>query len=86
MGSTRWKSSLPASRRDHPHIHGEHSFRLRCRSRPRGSPPYTWGALVNPDGAIRILRITPIYMGSTLKQEDYNAANLGSPPYTWGAH
>ena len=65
MGSTPGPGRRPQFREDHPHIHGEH--KLSCRSRPPliGSPPYTWGAPLKNAGCKGVVRITPIYMGST---------------------
>ena len=45
MGSTSSSASPSCPARDHPHIHGEHSFGHLLTVTDRGSPPYTWGAL-----------------------------------------
>ena len=65
MGSTefgRHQVSVPG---DHPHIHGEHNNFYFAFNNPKGSPPYTWGALVTTITNVDYERITPIYMGST---------------------
>ena len=50
---------------DHPHIHGEHKFSSKWACGSKGSPPYTWGAPICGQQFSTLLRITPIYMGST---------------------
>ena len=52
---------------DHPHIHGEHIFIKSRLNTSTGSPPYTWGALLSSPRTTDLFRITPIYMGSTVK-------------------
>ena len=51
--------------RDHPHIHGEHETGLTADEVNKGSPPYTWGALIIVVLVDFAVGITPIYMGST---------------------
>ena len=67
MGSTvsRFKGDLVPW--DHPHIHGEHAISELDADKLTGSPPYTWGAPTRYDDYVGIsVRITPIYMGSTV--------------------
>ena len=50
-----------------------------------GSPPYTWGALIEVSIGPIIQRITPIYMGST--QVYWNDANgARDHPHIHGEH
>ena len=65
MGSTSRSAFTASTSWDHPHIHGEHFCSWSGRFRCVGSPPYTWGALLNRLYALFMDRITPIYMGST---------------------
>ena len=65
MGSTHGERRPVYRSKDHPHIHGEHFCSWSGRFRCVGSPPYTWGALLNRLYALFMDRITPIYMGST---------------------
>ena len=67
MGSTATLTFTVNIQGDHPHIHGEHTGLDFMYTVAKGSPPYTWGAPDNRSRAILVLRITPIYMGSTLK-------------------
>ena len=67
MGSTFLLSFIDLGLWDHPHIHGEHSRYPRLLALPQGSPPYTWGARILDFAGNSGVRITPIYMGSTLK-------------------
>ena len=67
MGSTQLAVDNGYPSRDHPHIHGEHTALASATSLVSGSPPYTWGALAMIALVPFWLRITPIYMGSTLK-------------------
>ena len=66
MGSTISCGDTLQQQRDHPHIHGEHRISSSCRMSNVGSPPYTWGALDEVLCGFFIVRITPIYMGSTI--------------------
>ena len=52
---------------DHPHIHGEHTHTVSALVIIRGSPPYTWGAPAPVKENKSVHGITPIYMGSTVK-------------------
>ena len=65
MGSTTTTDFLQFSNQDHPHIHGEHLSINQGLTGHQGSPPYTWGAHIRSMGIYPIMRITPIYMGST---------------------
>ena len=65
MGSTSNGLRLPRTAWDHPHIHGEHPTIPVMQQMAKGSPPYTWGALVHFGVDTREHGITPIYMGST---------------------
>ena len=68
MGSTRLSLTKQRFRQDHPHIHGEHvDVHTKTIVSP-GSPPYTWGAQYLILTAELGVRITPIYMGSTLNE------------------
>ena len=46
MGSTGWRLSIRLYQQDHPHIHGEHCSSKDLYGCLKGSPPYTWGALL----------------------------------------
>ena len=65
MGSTIGIRAVESLDRDHPHIHGEHLSREAQKTVFKGSPPYTWGAPAVAVATLPIIRITPIYMGST---------------------
>ena len=65
MGSTSVGHKICSLHQDHPHIHGEHWLTRMVRLEYLGSPPYTWGALVQVLAVTTDLGITPIYMGST---------------------
>ena len=65
MGSTQQPAQNLARPRDHPHIHGEHKHLVGLITPAKGSPPYTWGALLYRYSVTPAPRITPIYMGST---------------------
>ena len=67
MGSTVKKVAPSARSEDHPHIHGEHFASDTVDLPSRGSPPYTWGAPSGDSVTYLGEGITPIYMGSTLK-------------------
>ena len=71
MGSTAFKFCLIKFSQDHPHIHGEHIVSVDRLLTDRGSPPYTWGALLARGLNKTTIRITPIYMGSTFKVIDH---------------
>ena len=65
MGSTSLSAFSTGIFEDHPHIHGEHTYRTMLAPLHQGSPPYTWGAQKEVHGCLVLVRITPIYMGST---------------------
>ena len=67
MGNTQGSWDLDALAEDHPHIHGEHEYAPDSSFPSQGSPPYTWGTHTVESGMIPFKRITPIYMGNTLK-------------------
>ena len=67
MGSTHARFHWFITGQDHPHIHGEHSMKLAIKLPVVGSPPYTWGALARALANCSLPGITPIYMGSTVK-------------------
>ena len=46
MGSTWLILAVLKGFKDHPHIHGEHAIYGRRTLAVLGSPPYTWGALI----------------------------------------
>ena len=67
MGNTpshrnRWRRP-----EDHPHIHGEYYPVFRWPTYPSGSPPHTWGIPFSSASQIRVNRITPTYMGNTIR-------------------
>ena len=66
MGSTQYLIQILQLYQDHPHIHGKHNFADVIVALAVGSPPYTWGAPVCVIIRIHVIRITPIYMGSTI--------------------
>ena len=65
MGNTLVQYWCNEVYKDHPHIHGEYSDRPSTQCHLAGSPPHTWGILLQ----LRILEsnqwITPTYMGNT---------------------
>ena len=70
---------------DHPHIHGEH-YQLEVKPQiDRGSPPYTWGALLDYEAQYQMTRITPIYMGST-KRPTHRSECQWDHPHIHGEH
>ena len=66
-GAPQQQIDAITSLEDHPHIHGEHNDQVVSTINIKGSPPYTWGARQLPIGQVPAPGITPIYMGSTLK-------------------
>ena len=67
MGSTVVPDEVGSEAEDHPHIHGEHKRLVKRQLWRLGSPPYTWGAQHAKINRQDSARITPIYMGSTLR-------------------
>ena len=49
-----------------------------------GSPPHTWGILMNSLMVDYKVRITPTYMGNTAPLKYKHVGLMGSPPHTWG--
>ena len=85
MGSTRCSTVGSRLRQDHPHIHGEHGHEVTRVELSKGSPPYTWGALLNIKKSSLLNGITPIYMGST-GQCLFKPAPVGDHPHIHGEH
>ena len=79
MGSTFGRKTGPLRIWDHPHIHGEHLSSSRTKRTPKGSPPYTWGARAPGKFRTHIIRITPIYMGSTAKCYNFKFIHRDHP-------
>ena len=67
MGNTTRGWSKNGQARDHPHIHGEYHTILIVRIFLVGSPPHTWGIQQGVNLGLRVVRITPTYMGNTDK-------------------
>ena len=65
MGNTIFKGIYGMIIEDHPHIHGEYPIAFSNSSRKKGSPPHTWGILQRQPTRMRVLGITPTYMGNT---------------------
>ena len=85
MGSTATFFLQKIQKRDHPHIHGEHTLRSLMMKRMKGSPPYTWGALGAFSADKIWTGITPIYMGSTLSVKFLRQYD-GDHPHIHGEH
>ena len=81
-GSHYWAKGLP---KDHPHIHGEHGSTTMFDTLDKGSPPYTWGALVANRCREIGNGITPIYMGSTVEHGRWLGLS-GDHPHIHGEH
>lgn len=73
MGNTRPALIRLHVIRDHPHIHGEYSADDINRIASAGSPPHTWGIPIHFGSRIHYRRITPTYMGNTLKDPCHTA-------------
>ncbi len=65
MGSTIRNAILPVHHQNHPHIHGEYNKMYGKDVRKSESSPYTWGVRVLRILKNNVMRIIPIYMGST---------------------
>ena len=50
----------------HPHIHGEYEKSFGCLRALGGSPPHTWGILIEAFHRLQQSRFTPTYMGNTI--------------------
>ena len=85
MGSTTPLPIWPSRLRDHPHIHGEHTGSSLLDVSCSGSPPYTWGAPASFLSASSLTRITPIYMGSTVKSL-FSLLGIKDHPHIHGEH
>ena len=68
----------------HPHIRGEDAWSRRRGKRINGSPPHTWGRLLQNTLDPHASRFTPTYVGKTISDTRDQAALFGSPPHTWG--
>ena len=79
MGSTNSGTSTDLVLEDHPHIHGEHITTPSAPFAFIGSPPYTWGAQNFHPFERGIVRITPIYMGSTTSRHLLTRARWDHP-------
>ena len=72
MGNTPLASSIASSFWDHPHTHGEYADDKGDKALNLGSPPYTWGILVQVLSQPFWKGITPIHMGNTKRYLVYN--------------
>ena len=68
----------------HPHARGENDVGLCAHDRPDGSPPRSWGQLLQAATA-RPTRFTPTLVGKTCART-CDARLHGSPPRSWGRH
>ena len=66
MGNTVCQIRCITTAKDHPHIHGEYLSNFIWVVPVRGSPPHTWGILVEVIDQEAEFRITPTYMGNTI--------------------
>ena len=79
MGNTIFTTTIWPWSKDHPHIHGEHWWRVIRQSANLGSPPHTWGTLNIGDHVKVGDGITPTYMGNTSQLRVDNNANQDHP-------
>ena len=67
MGNTLTLVFRSPGPRDHPHLRGEYRSQLIRISKDTGSPPPTWGIRRNPEEVSKVVRITPTYVGNTVR-------------------
>ena len=67
MGNTCWRPEKGKTHWDHPHVHGEYFKMSEIMSLTLGSPPRTWGILLQLLTNKVKTRITPTYMGNTIE-------------------
>ena len=66
MGNTSRTELRISGAKDHPHIHGEYSMKREFLKNMEGSPPHTWGILIELFETTSVAGITPTYMGNTM--------------------
>ena len=72
-------------KKDHPHIHGEHSVYGISLNSLSGSPPHTWGTRTCVIKLIYCIGITPTYMGNT-SQNFGRHIKVRDHPHIHGEH
>ena len=65
VGNTPKRLHRSQSKRDHPHLCGEHSKTLAYGLGGKGSPPPVWGTQSGPQKMKKCARITPTCVGNT---------------------
>ena len=66
MGNTNIELLVVHIFEDHPHIHGEYISNRITNFWCKGSPPHTWGILIELFETTSVAGITPTYMGNTM--------------------
>ena len=85
MGNTDELDGLFRYNKDHPHIHGEHRHEATLRQSFLGSPPHTWGTLLNKATSSFVAGITPTYMGNT-DTDTETSSETKDHPHIHGEH
>ena len=85
MGSTHSNRHPSLSRRDHPHIHGEHLITLAHHDLTDGITPIYMGSTVLAYVMHVIDKDHPHIHGEHYQLPRLGIGDEGSPPYTWGA-
>ena len=68
MGNTELAEVDAKQIEDHPHLRGEYSILRAMPWITLGSPPPTWGIRIVSTHYASSIRITPTYVGNTLKK------------------
>ncbi len=68
----------------HPHVCGEHFWRLRRRRRDNGSSPRVWGTFSSSSSLLLLTRFIPTCVGNIKSQLRPSVCQLGSSPRVWG--
>ena len=68
VGKTSFHPNRHNCTEDHPHLRGENAVNQNIVCAAEGSPPLTWGKLIMKRRKIVLDRITPTYVGKTLKK------------------